>query len=438
LFLDRVERAVIRSRRTGALLAVLFLDLDGFKGVNDRFGHAEGDELLKTVAERLAGCVRAEDSVARLGGDEFAILVEGVGGRHEVDALCRRLLDALREEITILGHDVVVGASLGVALADPDDDAAGLLRNADMAMYRAKALGKDRFFVYQPSLREENVRRLELVEALRRGVGRELVVHYQPIIDLPSGRVDGLEALVRWQRPDGLVPPDAFISVAEESGLIVELGERVLEQVVADAPLLQAAAGRPLSLGCNMSAHQLRDPAFPSQVGRAVAALGQNRLVLEMTETVVVSDDDDTDSALRTLKALGVRLAIDDFGVGFSSIGYLQHLPVDILKIDRSFTKDIDASPRAAALVEAILVMGSALDLRVVAEGIERAAQVAQLQRVGCTVGQGYLFGRPQPLEDVVGLLRAGPAGASWAPAEPGAGASPATAGEVALGTATG
>jgi EAL domain-containing protein (putative c-di-GMP-specific phosphodiesterase class I) len=157
-----------------------------------------------------------------------------------------------------------------------------------------------------------------------------------------------------------------------------------------------------------------------------------------MTETVVVSDDDDTDSALRTLKALGVRLAIDDFGVGFSSIGYLQHLPVDILKIDRSFTKDIDASPRAAALVEAILVMGSALDLRVVAEGIERAAQVAQLQRVGCTVGQGYLFGRPQPLEDVVGLLRAGPAGASWAPAEPGAGASPATAGAVALGTATG
>jgi diguanylate cyclase (GGDEF)-like protein len=392
------------------MLAVLFLDLDGFKGVNDRFGHAEGDALLKTVAERLAGCVRAEDSVARLGGDEFAILVEGVAGRREVDALCRRLLDALRQEIPILGHDVVVGASLGVALADPDDDAAGLLRNADMAMYRAKALGKDRYFVYQPSLREENVRRLELVEALRRGVARELVVHYQPIIDLPSGRVDGLEALVRWQRPEGLVPPDAFIAAAEESGLILELGERVLEQLVTDAPTLQQAAGRPLSLGCNMSAHQLRDPGFVDHVGRAVAALGQNRLVLEMTETVVVADDEDTESALLTLKALGARLAIDDFGVGFSSIGYLQHLPVDIIKIDRSFTKDVDSSPRAAALVEAILVMGAALDLRVVAEGIERPAQAAQLQRAGCTVGQGFLFGRPQPLDDMVRLLEGCPA----------------------------
>jgi EAL domain-containing protein (putative c-di-GMP-specific phosphodiesterase class I) len=279
-----------------------------------------------------------------------------------------------------------------------------------MAMYRAKALGKDRYFVYQPSLREENVRRLELVEALRRGVARELVVHYQPIIDLPSGRVDGLEALVRWQRPEGLVPPDAFIAAAEESGLILELGERVLEQLVTDAPTLQQAAGRPLSLGCNMSAHQLRDPGFVDHVGRAVAALGQNRLVLEMTETVVVADDEDTESALLTLKALGARLAIDDFGVGFSSIGYLQHLPVDIIKIDRSFTKDVDSSPRAAALVEAILVMGAALDLRVVAEGIERPAQAAQLQRAGCTVGQGFLFGRPQPLDDMVRLLEGCPA----------------------------
>jgi diguanylate cyclase (GGDEF)-like protein len=406
LFLDRVEQAVIRVRRSGLVLAVIFLDLDGFKGVNDRFGHAEGDELLKTVADRLVGCVRAEDSVARLGGDEFAILVEGVDGVRELDVLCRRLLDALRREITIMGHEVVVGASLGVAVADPDDDAAGLLRNADMAMYRAKALGKDRFFVYQPSLREENVRRLELVEALRRGVVDQLVVHYQPIIDLSGGRVDGLEALVRWQRPDGLVHPDAFITAAEESGLITELGERVLAQLVADAPVLEAAAGRPLSLGCNMSAHQLRDPAFMGHVGRAVDALGDNQLVLEMTETVVVAHDDDTDYALRTLKALGARLAIDDFGVGFSSIGYLQHLPVDILKIDRSFTRDVDSSQRAAALVEAILVMGAALDLRVVAEGIERPEQVAQLLRVGCTAGQGYLFGRPQPLTDVVRVLR--------------------------------
>ena len=406
LFLDRVEQAVLRAQRSGTALGVLFLDLDGFKGVNDRFGHAEGDELLKTVAARLVGCVRAEDSVARLGGDEFAVLVEGVGGIDELDVLCQRLLAALRREITIVGHGVVVGASIGVALSAPDDDAAGLLRNADMAMYRAKALGKDRFFVYQPSLREENVRRLELVEALRRDIATQLVVHYQPIIDLTDGRVDGLEALVRWQRGGELVPPDAFIAAAEESGLISELGERVLARVVADAPLLQAAAGRPLSLGCNMSAHQLRDPMFPRLVADAVAALGDNKLVLEMTETVVVSDDDDTDFALRTLKTLGARLAIDDFGVGFSSIGYLQHLPVDILKIDRSFTRDIDSSERAAALVEAVLVMGAALDLRVVAEGIERPSQVTRLREVGCTTGQGFLFGRPQPVDEVVELLR--------------------------------
>jgi diguanylate cyclase (GGDEF)-like protein len=408
LFLDRVEQGVIRARRNDTTLAVLFLDLDGFKGVNDRFGHAEGDELLKIVAARLVACVRAVDSVARLGGDEFAVLLEGVDGVGELDVLCQRLLVALRREIHVMGHEVVVGASIGVAVADRSDDAPGLLRNADMAMYRAKALGKDRFFVYQPSLREENVRRLELIEALRRGISTELVVHYQPIIDLARGRVAGVEALVRWQRPEGLVAPDSFIVAAEESGLISELGERVLARMVEDAPSLALAAGRPLTMGCNMSAHQLRDPGFLDLVGQAVTALGENRLLLEMTETVVVADDAETDYALRTLRALGAGLAIDDFGVGFSSIGYLQHLPVETLKIDRSFTRDIDSSPRAFALVEAILVMGAALDLKVVAEGIERPAQLERLRQAGCTLGQGYLFGRPQPLPDLVRALREG------------------------------
>ena len=402
LFLDRVEQAVHRARRNGTSLAVLFLDLDGFKGVNDRFGHAEGDELLKTVAARLVGCVRAADSVARLGGDEFAVLLEAVDDARELEDLCHRLLAALRREIRVMGHEVVVGASIGVALAAPEDDAAGLLRNADMAMYRAKALGKDRFFVYQPSLREENVRRLELVEALRRGISRELVVHYQPIVRLEGAAVHGVEALVRWQRGDTLVPPDAFIGAAEESGLIVELGERVLARVVEDAPALQSAAGRPLSLSCNMSAYQLRTPGFADLVGDAVARLGENRLVLEMTESVVVTDDAETDQALRALRSVGATLAIDDFGVGFSSIGYLQHLPVDFLKIDRSFIRDIATSPRAAALVDAILVMGAALDLRVVAEGIETPDQAARLAEAGCLLGQGYLFGRPEPLADAV------------------------------------
>ncbi|MGZ4591256.1 MAG: putative bifunctional diguanylate cyclase/phosphodiesterase [Actinomycetes bacterium] len=410
LFLDRVEQVVARSRRQGQRLAVLFLDLDGFKSVNDRFGHAEGDELLKTVAARLVGCVRAVDSVARLGGDEFAVLVEGVTDLDEVDLLCRRLLSALRREITIAGHDVVVGASIGVAVSTGDDDGAGLLRNADMAMYRAKALGKDQFFVYQPSLREANIKRLELIEALRTGVAHDLVVHYQPVVDLERGRIDGLEALVRWNRNGVLVPPDAFISAAEESGLIVALGERVLAQIVEDVPLLAAAAGRPLNLGCNMSAMQLNNQSFLEQVARAVTRLEERdcRLVLEMTESIVVADDRDTADALHTLKAVGALLAIDDFGVGFSSIGYLQHLPVDILKIDRSFTRDVDTNDRAAALVEAILVMGQALDLRVVAEGIEREEQATRLRGAGCEVGQGYLYGRPQPLDDVLRMLRSG------------------------------
>jgi diguanylate cyclase (GGDEF)-like protein len=351
LFLDRVEQAVARSRRQERQVAVLFLDLDGFKSVNDRFGHAAGDELLNTVAERLLGCVREGDSVARLGGDEFAVLLEEAGRPEDVQILSRRLLEALRSEIVIAGHDVVVGTSIGVAIAAPSDDAAALLRNADMAMYRAKAMGKNRDFVYQPSLREENIRKLELIEALRRGIADELVVHYQPVVDLHDGHILGMEALVRWQRANELVPPDAFIAAAEESGLIVEIGERVLAQVIADAPILVAAAGGPLTLGVNMSAHQLRESTFLEQVSAAVVALGESQLVLEMTETVVVQEDEESGDALRLLRAAGAMLAIDDFGVGFSSIGYLQHLPVGMIKIDRTFTRDIDSDARAAALV---------------------------------------------------------------------------------------
>ncbi|MDQ1614897.1 MAG: hypothetical protein QOJ60_836, partial [Actinomycetota bacterium] len=402
VLLDRVEHAVARSRRSQLHLAVLFLDLDGFKAVNDRFGHAEGDELLKTVAGRLVSCVREGDTVARLGGDEFAVLVEDVEDVAEVELLARRLLAVLREEINIAEHDVVVGTSVGVALAGREDDATELLRNADMAMYRAKALGKDRYFVYQPSLREANIKRLEMIEALRAGMADELVVYYQPVMDFGRRQFSGVEALVRWQRPDGLVLPDAFIPTAEESGLIIDIGRRVLDQVVRDAPILVAAAGRPLSLAVNMSAHQLRVPSFLDQVRSAVEGLGASRLVLEMTETVLVQDDDETGEALAELKEIGAFLAIDDFGVGFSSIGYLQHLPVDILKIDRSFIRDIDVDVRAAALVEAILVMGRALDLRVVAEGIERGGQADRLRAAGCTTGQGFLFARPQPLAEVV------------------------------------
>jgi diguanylate cyclase (GGDEF)-like protein len=407
LFLERVEQAVARSRRQGTQIAVLFLDLDGFKSINDRFGHAEGDELLKTVATRLVGCLREIDSVARLGGDEFAVLVEGVSGAEEIELLSRRMLSSLRRDTTIAGHDVFVGGSIGVALSLGDDDGPGLLRNADMAMYRAKALGKDRFFVYEPSLRVANIKRLELIEALRAGVASELVVHYQPVVDLEWGRVDGLEALVRWKRGGVLVPPDAFISAAEDSGLIIELGARVLTQLVDDAPQLARAAGRPLNLACNMSALQLRDPHFAELVADAVVRLAECgcRLVLEMTESIIVADDQANAAALHRLKRAGALLAIDDFGVGFSSIGYLQHLPVDIIKIDRSFTTEVDVNERAAALVQAILVMGAALDLGVIAEGIERESQALRLGELGCKIGQGYLYGKPADLRETLRAL---------------------------------
>ena len=408
LFLDRVEEAVLRAPQGKDLLAVLYLDLDGFKSVNDRFGHAAGDELLKIVAERLVACVRPTDSVARLGGDEFAVLVEGLIDLDGLRALCRRLLRTLREEIPVLGHGLVLGTSIGVALAEPGSDAASLMRDADMAMYRAKALGRDRFYVYEPALREESIRELELIDALRGGIQDQLVVYYQPVVDLRTGEIRAVEALVRWQRGDTLVQPDVFIGVAERSGLIGQVGDRVLAQVVADAPELQAAAGIPLALGVNVSAPQLRDHRFIDQVRCAVAALGESTLVLEMTETLVVSDDSATAQALASLKQLGARLAIDDFGVGFSSIGYLQHLPVDIVKIDRSFTADVDTDPRAAALVESIQVMASALGLQAVAEGIERDTQNEVLRGIGIPSGQGYLFGRPAAKHETVRVLRTG------------------------------
>jgi diguanylate cyclase (GGDEF)-like protein len=410
LFLDRVEHAVALARRSGRPLAVLFLDLDGFKAVNDRFGHDTGDRMLVDAARRLAECLRDGDSFARLGGDEFAVLIEDVRSAEQVEQVCRRLLASLRPDFQVAGHAMVIGASIGVALSALDDDATSLLRNADMAMYHAKAAGKGGYAFYEASLHADNLRRLELVEQLRRDiVADRLVVHYQPVVDLVTGQVTGLEALVRWQSDDGLIGPGDFIPAAEESGLVGAIGRRVLARVIEDAPALRAAAGRALNVGVNVSAHQLREPGLVEDVRRAGAALGGARLVLEMTEHVVIGDDAMTAATLEALAETGALLAIDDFGVGFSSIGYLQHLPVEVLKIDRSFTQDIDTDDRAAALVEAMILMGGALGLSVVAEGIERPSQIDRLRAGGCLLGQGFHFARPLPLPEVLALLRRGP-----------------------------
>ncbi|MGN6610868.1 MAG: putative bifunctional diguanylate cyclase/phosphodiesterase, partial [Angustibacter sp.] len=407
LFTERLEVA-LASASAARQVAVLYLDLDGFKSVNDRFGHAAGDELLRIVAERLAALTGTRGCVARLGGDEFAVLLLDVTDVAQVEMVCQRVLAAVRREAVVAGHGVLVGTSIGVVVSSGGEEAAEVMRNADMAMYSAKGLGKSQYAIYEGSLRDDRILRLELIEALRAGIEHELVVHYQPVISLESGRIGGVEALVRWRRGGALVPPDLFIPAAEDSGLIVPLGQRVLAQVVADIPQLVAAAGRPIDLAVNMSAHQLHDPDFVDHVRTAATAFGASRLVLEMTETVLVQDDPHTAETLHRLTSAGARLAIDDFGVGFSSIGYLQHLPVDILKIDRSFVRDIDALPRARALVDAILVMASALELDVIAEGIERESQAEVLRVAGCADGQGFLYARPQPLDEVLQTLRAG------------------------------
>jgi diguanylate cyclase (GGDEF)-like protein len=403
---ERLEQLIGDPARRA--VAVLYLDLDGFKSVNDRFGHAGGDDLLRRIADRLVAVTEPQDVVARLGGDEFAVLLVGARTR-DVRRICDQVLTAVRVPVPLGGHCVTVGASIGVCLAGDHDAAAGLMRNADMAMYRAKARGKDEYVVYERSLGDDRVRHLELVEALRSGIETELVVHYQPLVDLDTERIIGVEALVRWQHAGRLVPPDQFIPAAEDSGLIVPLGNWVLRQVTRDAPQLIQAAGGPIDLAVNMSAHQLRDVDFPVRVGAATTGLGDSRLILEMTETVLVQDDAGTARALDRLTEAGARLAIDDFGVGYSSIGYLQHLPVSVLKIDRTFVREIDSGPRGRALIDAIMMMGSALGLDVIAEGIERPEQLGLLRSAGCRQGQGFLFARPQPLPDFLAMMRNGP-----------------------------
>ncbi len=407
VFLDRVEHALEMQTRRGGQLAVLFCDLDGFKRVNDLFGHAAGDELLIEVGSRIKSSVRQTDTVARLGGDEFAVLLEDVHDTTEVDAACQRILAALRARSSVRGEDVSITTTIGVAMSGTGASADALLSQADMAMYYGKAHGKNRYEIYRLSFGDERLQRIELVETLRRAVEtKDLEVYYQPVVDLRTQDIFGVEALVRWRRQGVLVPPDLFIPTAEESGLIVGLGDIVLEQVAAHADRLRTAAGRTLTIGVNVSAQQLQSDNFASQVRAARSVMGDVHLVLEVTERDFVNNDPQTLAAMTALNAADVRFAIDDFGVGFSSIGYLQRLPVRILKIDKSFITRIEDDSRACSLVRSMVVMGQALGLDVVIEGVERAGQVDHLvDHCGATTGQGYLFSHPVPLDDMVHLL---------------------------------
>jgi len=412
LFQGRLEQALAGAARGGDAVAVLFLDLDRFKVVNDSLGHAAGDDLLVAVAGRLAGCVRGGDTVARLGGDEFAVLLAGLGVGREATRTAERIIRALDAPFRLGGHDVVTATSIGIAVGGTGHAAVDLLRDADVALYRAKARGRGRYAVFDATMNARALERLELEADLRRALRRgEFEVYYQPKVDLATGRLAGLEALVRWRHPvRGVVGPGTFIPLAEETGLIQPLGQWVLEEACRQARRWgEAAGGGPaVVVSVNLSARQFAQPALVEDVARALEAGGADprQVQLEITEGVAMGNAEATVEILRRLKGLGVGLAIDDFGTGYSSLAYLKRFPVDALKIDRAFVTGLRRETADSSIVGAVVGLGRALRLAVVAEGVETAEEAAQLCELGCALGQGYHFARPLPRAQVDALLR--------------------------------
>ncbi|HVR71666.1 MAG TPA: EAL domain-containing protein [Vicinamibacteria bacterium] len=414
VFTDRLALAVNQAQRQGSRLAVLFLDLDHFKVINDSLGHSLGDLLLQQVAARLTGCLRAGDTVARLGGDEFTLLLPGVQGPAESERVAGKVLDTLREPFRLEGRELFVTASMGISLyPDDGEDTDTLVRNADAAMYRAKEQGRDSHRLYAPPMNEMAGERLALESALRRALaGDELVLHYQPLVEIGTGRLHGVEALLRWRHPEkGLLWPSDFLALAESTGIILPIGPWVLRTACAQAQAWHAQDLRELRVAVNLSARQFQQPDLAEHVQRALRETGlpPPRLELEITETSAMQNTELTARTFRELKALGVRISIDDFGVGYSSLGTLKRLPIDTIKIDRSVIRDITTDPDDAAIVTAIIAMAHTLELKVVAEGVDTEEQLTFLRGHGCDLMQGHLFGPAAPAEECgEGLARHG------------------------------
>jgi diguanylate cyclase (GGDEF)-like protein len=410
---DRIGQAIILAERNKDKVAVLFLDMDGFKHINDSLGHSAGDKLLQSIANRLRNCVRAPDTVSRQGGDEFIVLLQGVNQPEDAAVAARRLLDSVAESYSMGQHNLHITTSIGVSLY-PDDgpDAETLIKNADTAMYQAKEHGRQSFQFFKAEMNVRAVERQSIEEDLRRALERnEFALHYQPKIDLATGAITGVEALLRWTHPTrGSISPAQFIPIAEDTGLILPIGAWVLREACTQAQAW-VEAGLPMgTIAVNVSAIELRNADFLREMLSTLcdSGLDPRSLELELTESVLMKNSGSAASVLQSIREKGVRIAIDDFGTGFSSLSYLRKFPLDALKIDQSFIRQIVTSSDDTAIVSAIISMGQSLKLRVIAEGVETTEDLTFLQQLKCDEAQGYYFSRPVPAERCADLLRIG------------------------------
>lgn len=413
LLADRIGQAISQANRYGQAMAVVLIDLDHFKNVNDTLGHSVGDRLLQVAAGRLTDCVREIDTVARMGGDEFVIVLTGFADTHETEVALQRIVDTIAAPYILEGNEAHISCSAGASFYPKDGQCADeLVRHADTAMYQAKSLGRNNFQFYQPAMNERLSHRVSMETQLRHALEREeLFLHYQPQIDLQRRVIVGVEALVRWQHPElGIVSPGQFIPMAEESGLIVPIGTWVLAAACAQAQAWSGAGLPAVRMAVNLSVRQLKQKKLGALIDDVLKSTGLDpaRLELEITESVIVDDPDGVIRLLLKLKEHGLRIALDDFGTGYSSLNYLKRLPIDVLKIDQSFVRGIDTDRNDAALTRTVIGLANCLDLETIAEGVEVATQVALLEAWGCKEAQGFLFHRPMAANDITHLLRSG------------------------------
>ncbi|MBU3068338.1 EAL domain-containing protein [Aestuariicella sp. G3-2] len=409
--MDQLKTAIKETQANGTNCSLLFIDLDNFKRINDSMGHNAGDELLKIVAQRLRTCVRSSDFIARLGGDEFCVLITELSKPQDDEIVAKHILNQLQNPIKLRAAEVIVSASIGVVSAPKDGKTSeDLLQNADLAMYTAKALGRNKYQRFTHNMTDLAVAKMELENELRKALQEnEFVLHYQPQFDLNSDKLIGFETLIRWQHPvRGLLLPDTFISLLEETGQILKLGQWILEETCRQAREWVIAGFDNIRIAVNISPRQLQDPDLPEQIQKALHhhQLSPQSLELELTETMLMEDIELTQEQLSQLQALGISIAIDDFGTGYSSLSYLKSLPLDILKIDRTFIKDLPGDSDDLEIVSAIIAMAHKLNLKLVAEGVETEAQRDILQQNNCDYAQGYLYSKPLPAEDARALLQ--------------------------------